>query len=185
MCRLFGFSKQAYYKRINRKVSVEYKEVKSLVMNVRSQLPRSGGRKIHHMISDELKAIMSAGLVFVYDYKLFNYNDQYFNVECPVCDQTSYCDTDEFRSNCIIPSQCKTPWAPPLCLHISANDILNQEELKQVYYSKQFSKICDMKNPRGNPTIAGNEAAASLDAGTGELGTEAAAPAVAGARADS
>ena len=56
MCRLFGFSKQAYYKRINRKVSVEYKEVKSLVMNVRSQLPRSGGRKIHHMISDELKA---------------------------------------------------------------------------------------------------------------------------------
>ena len=55
-------------------------------------------------ISNELKAIMSAGLVFVYDYKLLKFNDIYYNntgeynVEC--YDNNSL---DEFRSKCIIP----------------------------------------------------------------------------------
>ena len=69
MCRLFGYSKQAYYKRLNKEESIDYEEVKSLVMGVRSQLPRSGGRKIYHMISDELKA---EGIKMGRD-KLFDY----------------------------------------------------------------------------------------------------------------
>ena len=56
MCRLFGCTKQAYYKRLNKGSNVDYRAVKSLVMNVRIQLPRSGVRKIYHMISGELKA---------------------------------------------------------------------------------------------------------------------------------
>ena len=55
MCRLFGFSKQAYYKRINTSDTIDYQEVKALVMNVRSQLPKSGARKIYHMISEDLR----------------------------------------------------------------------------------------------------------------------------------
>ena len=55
MCRLFGFSKQAYYKRINHLKSPDYSEVKKLVMNVRTQLPKSGGRKFFHMISGDLR----------------------------------------------------------------------------------------------------------------------------------
>lgn len=55
MCRLFGFSKQAYYKRFSISNSIDYTEVKELVMTVRSQLPKSGGRKIHHMISEDLR----------------------------------------------------------------------------------------------------------------------------------
>jgi len=52
---LFGFSKQAYYKRINTSDTIDYQEVKALVMNVRSQLPKSGARKIYHMISEDLR----------------------------------------------------------------------------------------------------------------------------------
>jgi len=35
--------------------NIDYTEVKSLVMSVRSQLPKSGGRKIYHMISASLR----------------------------------------------------------------------------------------------------------------------------------
>lgn len=69
MCRLFGYTKQAYYKRLNKEISIDYQQVKSLVMGVRSQLPRSGGRKIYHMISDELAA---KGIKIGRD-KLFDY----------------------------------------------------------------------------------------------------------------
>jgi putative transposase len=55
LCRLFGFSKQAYYKRFSASESINYKEVKKLVMTVRNQLPKSGGRKIHYLIRDRLK----------------------------------------------------------------------------------------------------------------------------------
>ena len=54
-------------------------------------------------ISDELNAILSAGLVFVYDYRLLDYNDQYFNSDCPECNESSSCNLEGFRSNCIIP----------------------------------------------------------------------------------
>lgn len=52
---MFGFSKQAYYKR---KKSVEYsreEELRVLVMEVKYQLPKCGGRKIHHLISKKLE----------------------------------------------------------------------------------------------------------------------------------
>ncbi len=55
MCRLFGFSKQAYYKRKRRANSSDYQELKKLIMNVRNQLPKSGGRKVYHMISEDLR----------------------------------------------------------------------------------------------------------------------------------
>ncbi len=55
-------------------------------------------------ISNELMAIMSAGLVFVYDYKLLNYYDLYYN---NIEDYNEHCysgdNSDDFRSNCIIP----------------------------------------------------------------------------------
>ena len=55
-------------------------------------------------ISYELKAIMLAGLVFVYDYKLLKFNDLYYNNSG---EYNEYCYhnniPDEFRSNCIIP----------------------------------------------------------------------------------
>lgn len=51
---MFGFSKQAYYKTFNKSNSINYTEVKRLVMNIRSQLPKSGGRKTYHMISNDL-----------------------------------------------------------------------------------------------------------------------------------
>ena len=54
-------------------------------------------------ISDEMKAIMFAGLVFVYDYRLLDFNEQYYNDECPECQASATCDLDDFRSNCIIP----------------------------------------------------------------------------------
>jgi putative transposase len=55
LCRLFGYSKQAYYKRFKKKKLMNYDCLKSLVMGVRSQLPKAGGRKIYHMISEELE----------------------------------------------------------------------------------------------------------------------------------
>jgi putative transposase len=56
LCRLFGYTKQAYYKRLNDEKGIAYKLIKSLVMDVRSQLPRAGGRKVYHMISEDLES---------------------------------------------------------------------------------------------------------------------------------
>tara|TARA_B110000211_G_C13980223_1_gene509022 strand:+ start:260 stop:1123 length:864 start_codon:yes stop_codon:yes gene_type:complete len=69
LCWLFSYTKQAYYKRLNNKKGIDYKEVKSLVMSVRRQLPRAGGRKVYHMISGKLEA---KGLKIGRD-KLFTY----------------------------------------------------------------------------------------------------------------
>ncbi len=55
LCRLFGYSKQASYKRLNSTTAKDFSEVKSLVIAIRCQLPRCGGRKLYHMISNELK----------------------------------------------------------------------------------------------------------------------------------
>lgn len=56
-------------------------------------------------ISNELNAILSAGFVFVYDYQLLDFNDQYFNEEDFICGSNGneYDDIDEFRRDCIIP----------------------------------------------------------------------------------
>tara|TARA_B100001029_G_C15038711_1_gene442022 strand:- start:413 stop:1249 length:837 start_codon:yes stop_codon:yes gene_type:complete len=54
-------------------------------------------------ISNELNAILAAGLVFVYDYRLLDYKDQYYNSPCPDCGVSASCNVDEFRRECIIP----------------------------------------------------------------------------------
>ena len=58
MCGLFGYSKQAYYKRKSEKglTVLEKAKVKSLVLNVRHQLPKLGTRKLYHMLSPEFSS---------------------------------------------------------------------------------------------------------------------------------
>lgn len=57
LSRLFGKSKQAYYKRKPSEVKTINKErLKTLVLKVKHQLPKCGGRKIHYLISNDLKA---------------------------------------------------------------------------------------------------------------------------------
>lgn len=56
LCRLFGYSKQSYYKRSGSAVQpCEREHVRSLVMGIRSRLPGTGGRKLYHLLGDELK----------------------------------------------------------------------------------------------------------------------------------
>lgn len=69
LCRLFGYSKQAYYKRLNSRATEDLSEVKSLIIAIRCQLPRCGGRKLYHMISNDLKV---RGIKMGRD-KLFSY----------------------------------------------------------------------------------------------------------------
>jgi putative transposase len=69
LCRLFGFSKQAYYKRNSIDNHSFDDLVKPLIMKVRNQLPKSGGRKVYHMIRPELKSL---GIKMGRD-KLFDY----------------------------------------------------------------------------------------------------------------
>lgn len=53
---MFGYSKQAYYKRNHlRSKSFDTTKLKTLVLKVKHQLPRCGGRKVHYLISKELE----------------------------------------------------------------------------------------------------------------------------------
>ena len=55
LCELFGYTKQAFYKRkSNIKISKYNSELlRCLVVNIRKQLPRAGGKKLHVMLQDE------------------------------------------------------------------------------------------------------------------------------------
>ena len=57
MCRLFGYSKQAFYKKNDNHLqkACERKIVKALVMDIRRQLPRMGTRKLYFMINKPLR----------------------------------------------------------------------------------------------------------------------------------
>lgn len=55
LCGLFGFSKQAYYKRKRSLPATYNEELRTLVMEVKHQLPKCGGRKIYYLISEGLK----------------------------------------------------------------------------------------------------------------------------------
>lgn len=57
MCRLFGYSKQAFYKKNDTHLqkACERKIVKSLVMDIRRQLPRIGTRKLYFMMDKSLQ----------------------------------------------------------------------------------------------------------------------------------
>ena len=70
LSRLFGYSKQAYYKRnyVSPK-KCHKKELKTLVLAVKHQLPKCGGRKIHYLISKQLEM---KGIKIGRD-KLFNF----------------------------------------------------------------------------------------------------------------
>nr|WP_166926496.1 IS3 family transposase [Flavobacterium sp. JXAS1] len=52
ICRLFGFSKQAYYKRKSYQLKSKFdkEQLRCLIMSVRQKLPKTGGRKLHHML---------------------------------------------------------------------------------------------------------------------------------------
>jgi len=57
LCRLFGYSKQAFYKKKDNHLQKAYerKIVKSLVIDIRRQLPRIGTRKLYFMIEKSLR----------------------------------------------------------------------------------------------------------------------------------
>jgi len=54
-CALFGISKQAYYKKIktDRKKTQIQERVKKSVLELRRQLPGSGGRKLHYLLKNK------------------------------------------------------------------------------------------------------------------------------------
>ncbi|ARS38295.1 hypothetical protein CA265_22060 [Sphingobacteriaceae bacterium GW460-11-11-14-LB5] len=56
MCKLFGYTKQAFYKaRSNSsKKTVAEQEIKEMVLNIRHKLPRTGVRKLHVMLRESM-----------------------------------------------------------------------------------------------------------------------------------
>lgn len=63
LCRLFGYSKQAYYKHCSSRHQEACKEsiLLDIVEEIRSQMPRTGGRKLHLMLSDRVPEAMQMG----------------------------------------------------------------------------------------------------------------------------
>jgi putative transposase len=57
LCRLFGYSKQAYYKRKSPPTVIAPDLLRTQIMTVRSKLPRLGVRKLHFMIDGNLKSL--------------------------------------------------------------------------------------------------------------------------------
>ena len=55
LCQLFGYTKQAFYKRKSSVKTSKYSSelLRSLVLNVRKQLPRTGGKKLYVMLQNE------------------------------------------------------------------------------------------------------------------------------------
>jgi transposase InsO family protein len=54
---LFGYSKQAYYKRKSHQLtsSLDKEQLKSLVMSVRQKLPKTGSKKLYFMLKDDFR----------------------------------------------------------------------------------------------------------------------------------
>ena len=55
LCKLFGKSKQAYYKRNQVLPATDYDYVRQRVVAYRSRLPKLGGRKLYHLLSKDLQ----------------------------------------------------------------------------------------------------------------------------------
>ncbi|TWO31433.1 IS3 family transposase, partial [Seonamhaeicola sediminis] len=57
MCKLLGYSKQAYYKRENKQLHQSFvvAQVKSMVIDIRCKLPRLGTRKLYHLIQPKIE----------------------------------------------------------------------------------------------------------------------------------
>lgn len=57
MCKLFGYTKQAYYKRktgIDQKAE-DHAQVKAMIMDIRRKLPRLGTRKLYYLLKDDFE----------------------------------------------------------------------------------------------------------------------------------
>ena len=81
------------------------------------------------IISDELKSILSAGLVYVYDYKLFDYNYQVDNNNDNFqCNDFGPDDNeDNFRNYCIIPMVVE--------LVLESNNLIKNQNFNFIYDS--------------------------------------------------
>ncbi|VXA91796.1 hypothetical protein FLAVO9AF_10021 [Flavobacterium sp. 9AF] len=55
ICELFGYTKQAFYKRKSNATLIKYNPdvIRSLVLNIRKQLPRTGGKKLYIMLQED------------------------------------------------------------------------------------------------------------------------------------
>ena len=69
LCSLFGKTKQAYYKRSGHATPPNRQLIKQMVMSHRALLPKLGGRKLYHLICDDLQ---KAGIKMGRD-KLFSF----------------------------------------------------------------------------------------------------------------
>lgn len=56
LCRLFGYSRQAYYKRLHREEQtlMETAIVVDMVQQIRRDIPRIGGKKLHFLLNERL-----------------------------------------------------------------------------------------------------------------------------------
>ena len=63
MCRYFGISRTAYYKSEHRseRALSEEEIVLELVRSIRSEMPRLGGRKLYHLLHDDLQSLGKIG----------------------------------------------------------------------------------------------------------------------------
>lgn len=69
MCRLFGYSKQAYYKWNPEKNTDHTVLIKSLILKIRSQLPKLGVRKLYYLIEADLNRLgIKLGRDKLYDF---------------------------------------------------------------------------------------------------------------------
>lgn len=57
MCRLFGISRQAFYKnlKVTEKILIEEHIVKQMVVSIKKEHPRMGTRKIYHLLKPDLE----------------------------------------------------------------------------------------------------------------------------------
>ena len=55
ICELFGYTKQAFYKRKSNVTSIKNNPnvLRSLILNIRKQLPRTGGKKLYIMLQED------------------------------------------------------------------------------------------------------------------------------------
>lgn len=57
LCALFGYTKQAYYKHLKNRINQHFEDtvLLELVSDIRSRMPRIGGRKLYHMMLPHLR----------------------------------------------------------------------------------------------------------------------------------
>jgi len=62
LCRLFGMSRQKYYRSFWRKSKKQEQSIQVIdnVNSIRSLMPHIGTRKLHHLLEDELKPLGGA-----------------------------------------------------------------------------------------------------------------------------